>query len=179
MNFLRRRAVKAEGLESLDAIGLRHGTDKASDRNKFLNFYAQFFDSIRHRPMRILEIGVLNGASTRMWRDYFHNGHVIGVDINVAARKHIGERLSIHIADQSKEVDLAKIAKKLGPFDLIVDDGSHVWDHQILTFKRLMPYVCQAASTCSKTSIRAMESTWRTTSNRILSASAPQNICRS
>jgi SAM-dependent methyltransferase len=130
-----------EELETLDQIGLRNGTDKASDRNNFLAFYCQFLEKIRHNPVRVLDIGVLKGESARMWRDYFQNGHIIGVDINVAAREHVGERLSIHIADQSNEDDLAVIAKELGPFDLIVDDGSHVWDHQILTFKRLMPCV--------------------------------------
>jgi hypothetical protein len=130
-----------ESLETLDAIGLRHDTDKASDCNNFLAFYAQFLDAIRDKPVRVLDIGVLNGGSARTWRDYFHRGHIIGVDINPEVRNYAAGRLSIHIADQSKPDDLEYIARKLGPFDLVIDDGSHVWDHQILTFKRLMPRV--------------------------------------
>jgi hypothetical protein len=130
-----------EGLETLDAIGLRNRTDKASSQNNFLVFYAQFLDKIRHQPVRVLDIGVLDGGSARTWRDYFHNGHIIGVDIDPSAGRHISDRLSIHIADQSKEDDLKIITEKLGPFDLVVDDGSHVWEDQILTFKQLMPCI--------------------------------------
>ena len=128
-------------LETLDAIGLRHGTDKASDRNNLLAFYEQFLEKIRNERVCVLEIGVLNGGSARTWRDYFHRGHVIGVDIDPETRKYADDRLTIHIADQSSVTDLDYIAKRFGPFDLIIDDGSHVWDHQILTFKHLMPCV--------------------------------------
>jgi len=130
-------AIDVDESETLDAIGLRHGTDKASDRNKYLSFYAQFLEPIRYQPVRVMEIGVLGGASIRMWRDYFPNGSVIGVDIDPQARRHAGERITIEIANQSDERDLMRIAA-LGPFDLVIDDGSHVWAHQIATFQRLV-----------------------------------------
>jgi hypothetical protein len=57
---------QAENLETLDAIGLRNGTYKASAQNTFLAFYAQFLDKIRYEPVRVLDIGVLGGASARM-----------------------------------------------------------------------------------------------------------------
>lgn len=68
--------------ESLDSIGLRYGTDKASPSNDFLSFYERYFEPLRGRPIKLLEIGVMDGASLRTWRDYFPNGTIIGVDIN-------------------------------------------------------------------------------------------------
>ncbi|WP_419896142.1 class I SAM-dependent methyltransferase [Roseomonas sp. USHLN139] len=122
----------------LDAIGRRHGTDKASDRNDFLRFYEPFVAPMRDQPVKVLEIGVLGGGSVRMWRDYFANGQVIGADINEAVRAYAGERLSIEIADQSSLEDMRRLAA-MGPFDLIIDDGSHVWKHQIDSFNTLFP----------------------------------------
>lgn len=126
--------------ENLDAIGLRHGTDKASHSNDFLSFYERYFEPLRDRPVKVLEIGVLDGASLRTWRDYFTNGSIIGVDINPQTRQYAGERISIEIADQSSERDLRRIAS-LGPFDIVLDDGSHFWRHQVVTFQMLAPAV--------------------------------------
>lgn len=76
--------------EILDAIGLRHGTDKASHSNDFLSFYASYLEPIRERAVKLVEIGVLDGASLRTWRDYFLSGSIIGVDINPDAQQHAG-----------------------------------------------------------------------------------------
>ena len=122
--------------ETLDAIGRRHGTDKASNSNDYLSFYARYLEPIRQSATRVLEIGVLDGASLRTWSDYFPNATIVGADINEATRRYASSRISIEIADQSKDADLRRLAA-LGPFDLIVDDGSHFWRHQVRTFQVL------------------------------------------
>ena len=86
----------------------------------------------------MLEVGVLGGASVRMWQDYFQKGEIIGADLNEDVRRYADGRISIEIIDQSNPDDLDRLAKR-GPFDLVLDDGSHVWQHQILTFQKLMP----------------------------------------
>src|SRR5574340_445621 len=113
-------------LETLDQIGVRLGTDKNSTQNNFLQFYAAFLEPIRERRVKVLEIGVLNGGSVRTWRDYFRNGVVIGVDIDPRTKQLVDDRIFIEIADQSKTEDLARLAR-LRTFDLILDDGSHIW----------------------------------------------------
>ena len=74
---------------SLVEIGVQRGTDKAS--HGYLTVYADLFESIRNDAVRLLEIGVggyevqddpaVGGASLRMWRDYFPNGEIVGLDI--------------------------------------------------------------------------------------------------
>jgi demethylmacrocin O-methyltransferase len=51
-----------------------------------------------------------------------------------------GRILSVQ-CDQSSEASLKEAIEIVGgkPFDLIVDDGSHIPDHQILTAKMLLP----------------------------------------
>ncbi|WP_112985389.1 class I SAM-dependent methyltransferase [Ensifer sp. ENS02] len=122
----------------LDDIGLKNGTDKASDRNDFLRRYEPFLERHRDRKVKLLEIGVLGGSSIRTWRDYFSEGEIIGADINPEVTQYAGERISIEIIDQGKPADLDKLACK-GPYDVIIDDGSHLWEHQILTLRKLLP----------------------------------------
>jgi hypothetical protein len=102
-----------------------------------LVFYDTFLETIRHKPVRILEIGVLGGASVRTWRDYFQQGQIVGADVNVDVKRYVGQRITIEIVDQSNPDDLDRLAK-LGPVDLVVDDGSHIWEQQILTFQKLV-----------------------------------------
>ncbi|HQT68764.1 MAG TPA: hypothetical protein PLC74_14290, partial [Acetobacteraceae bacterium] len=56
---------------SLDDIGMAHGTDKSSIYHNYLNFYEIFFKPFRQIELKILEIGVLNGASLKTWEQYF------------------------------------------------------------------------------------------------------------
>ena len=85
--------------------------------------------------MAILEIGVENLFSIKLWLDYFPNAFIYGADINVSEQ---GDRYNIIKADQSKVEDVNKIKATISkPLFLIVDDGSHIPEHQILTFEIL------------------------------------------
>ena len=130
--------------ESLDNIGRHFGTDKSSLHHDYLRFYERFLAELRSADkLTVLEIGVNEGASVRMWEQYFTCALVIGVDINPAAAVHARDRIRIEIANQSDVADLVALATKYGPFDLVVDDGSHLWDNQITTFQWLYPFVRQ------------------------------------
>ena len=79
--------------------------------------------------MRILEIGVLRGASLRLWKSYFHhsNTSLIGVDIAPECARFDAPSDGIHvrIGSQADSEFLARVVDEFGPFDLIIDDGSH------------------------------------------------------
>ena len=123
---------------NLDEIGLKQGTDKASDQNGFLEFYERFFSERRFEELEILEIGVLGGASLRTWEEYFPNSRISGLDISPDAKKEESTRIKIELLDQSNVAQLTSYAKKR-KFDIIIDDGSHVWGHQIKTFRSFFP----------------------------------------
>jgi hypothetical protein len=126
---------------TLDAIGLRFGTDKSSRHHDYLNFYEQQFARRRQEPLTLLEVGVFNGASVRTWREYFPNAKIVGADIEPMAKRWRGERIEIEYMDQSNLEDLNRVAIKHGPFDIVIEDGSHLWEHQITTLKTLYPHV--------------------------------------
>ena len=70
---------------------------------------------------KVLEIGIYRGASLQMWRDYFPNAEIFGLDIEEV---HVpGPRIQTIRGDQSDADSLAEVGRH-GPFDLIVDDGS-------------------------------------------------------
>jgi demethylmacrocin O-methyltransferase len=84
---------------------------------------------------RVLEIGVLNGASLAMWRDYWPQAEVWGFD-----KERRETDIQVMYGDQSKPEDLA-FATRLGPFDLVIDDGSHVPADQVLGALTLVPHL--------------------------------------
>jgi hypothetical protein len=126
---------------TLDELGLKYRTDKSSGGHNYLALYERYFAPIRGEKVKILEIGVLNGASLAVWEEYFPNGTVIGADINNAVRRFARPRVEIAIIDQSDIEQLVQLGLKHGPFDVIIEDGSHFWDHQITSLKTLFPFV--------------------------------------
>jgi hypothetical protein len=125
----------------LDAIGLEAGTDKASSHHNYLSFYEIFFGPLREKPITILEIGVLGGASLKTWEAYFPHATIIGVDITPACKRFEQGRTKIVLADQSNIQELTSLAITHGPFDIVIEDGSHMCEHQITSLRTLFPFV--------------------------------------
>ena len=71
---------------TLDAIGILHGTDKATQHpvvkpsHGYTVYYEWAFHPLRDRDIKLLEIGVGGGESIRMWLDYFSRGQIYGLD---------------------------------------------------------------------------------------------------
>ena len=128
-------------LGELDLIGLKFGTDKSSASHDYLSIYERCFCHRRNDPLKILEIGVLNGASLKVWEEYFPNSRIVGADIDEGTRRFGSGRVEIEIIDQSNLEDLVRLGVRHGPFDIIIEDGSHIWDHQITTLRTLFPFV--------------------------------------
>ncbi|APH60268.1 methyltransferase [Granulibacter bethesdensis] len=123
----------------LDAIGFRHGTDKSSRHHDFLNFYDRRFNYLRKEKFLFLEIGVYEGQSLSMWREYFENATILGIDINKDCMRFNDNGISVRIGDSSNVDFLFDIIKEFGKPLIVLDDGSHRWDHQISAFQTLFP----------------------------------------
>ena len=132
--------LTVHGRPSLDTLGWKFGTDKAS-YHSYTVMYEPFIAQWRDEPIRLLEIGVLNGSSLLMWDSYFSHprARFVGAGIGDPVMQSQGRARAIK-ADQSREDDLRKL-KEIGPWTVVVDDGSHVPQHQLLTFQRLFPTV--------------------------------------
>lgn len=125
----------------LDAVLRISGSDKEQrGAHHYGPTYQRIFGPMKYRRLTLLEIGVAGGESLAAWRCYFPFGKIVGCDIE-DKRQLAGRRVHIHVLDQSSATDLAKVASKEGPFDIIIDDGSHLNAHQIFSFKHLFPHL--------------------------------------
>jgi hypothetical protein len=133
----------------LDVIGTMAGTDKGSMRQGYLEHYEELFDGIRNSEFTLLEIGVADGASLETWKIYFPKARIIGVDITPTAVRFAGDRVVVEIGSQVDNDFMIGLCNKYQP-SVIIDDGSHIAEHQISTFDTLFPrlppgglYICE------------------------------------
>lgn len=113
--------------------------------HSYTPIYAKWFEPLRHKFIRLLEIGVggydkpqLGGDSLRMWKKYFPKGIITGIDIY--PKDSLAEdRIRIYKGDQYDATFILAVAKREGPFDIIIDDGSHIQSHIIKSFETLFP----------------------------------------
>jgi hypothetical protein len=148
LNLQQRRALKNMIARiypwDLDHLALIYGSDKWGG-HYYTPHYHRHFQHVRHKKLKVLEIGVggyespqFGGESLRMWKRYFPQGMITAIDIyDKSALQE--DRIRIFQGDQSDEVFLKKVSEEAGPFDIIIDDGSHINSHMISTFKTFFP----------------------------------------
>ena len=102
--------------------------------------YNELLANWQGRAVSFLEIGVFKGGSLRMWRDFFsENSKMTFLNIDPACKALEIQGVEILIGNQEDTNFLQKVIKSKGPFDLIVDDGSHFMSQQITSFQHLWP----------------------------------------
>jgi predicted O-methyltransferase YrrM len=130
-----------EGQERLSAWidqGLLNRAAFMQKSPELLQFYRRLLPGIE--PRRIFEIGVKGGGSTVFWKQLFPAATVVGMDIKL--RSWLSDDGVIYVqGDQSDAAQLTKIAVEHGPFDIVIDDGSHVSDHQAISLRTLVRHV--------------------------------------
>ena len=107
----------------------------------YFPIYEAIFGPIRAKPLRILEIGLWHGASLKLWRQYFEHPQtiIVGVDVLPECRQFDAPAAGVHIriGSQADPGFLKQVVEEFGPFDLIMDDGSHHSSHIITSFNHL------------------------------------------
>ena len=118
----------------------KYGCDKTpAIFHHYTPFYDQLFWDMPVR--RVLEVGILHGASLRMWRDYFPAAQIFGLEINpdVLFQE---ERIWTAECDATIEEQSRRLAGDFGgDFDLIIEDGSHEPFDQLRVFSNLFPFL--------------------------------------
>lgn len=126
---------------SLDALAVRCRTDKSHLVHNFAQFYDSYFSSLRDKPVKLLEIGVGRGASIRMWRRYFPKGKMFAIESEPRRGKYRFLGAKLFVGRQEDKTFLRNVMEKIGPVDIIIDDGSHRVDDQQITLGCLFPYL--------------------------------------
>lgn len=126
--------------EYMEVIGKKFGTDKITYHH-YHRYYAPLLNPFRSiEGGAILEIGIQRGASLNFWLEYFPNSFVYGIDIGVSSA---GPRFNIFKTDQSNVSELRRITHEeiSHPVFFIIDDGSHLPEHQALSFDFLFEHL--------------------------------------
>lgn len=126
-------------MRTLDKIAKYYGTDKSSEVHNYCEKYERYFPFDRLEPLKILEIGILNSNSLKTWREFYPHSNVVGIDINPDCANFIdtSNNIDVMIGSQDDSLFLNSVVQKHGPFDMILDDGSHINRHVIKSFECL------------------------------------------
>lgn len=131
-------------IDPLTRLAVSYGTDKYGYHDYTPNYY-RLFQHLRRKPIRLLEIGVggyqdsdRGGESLEVWRDFFPKGQIVGIDIQ-KKEMNLGERVTILQGSQVDAEFLTELVRDHGPFDIIIDDGSHRNEHVVESFGLLFP----------------------------------------
>ena len=105
----------------------------------FLKIYEDYFKNLKNKKINILEIGVHEGKSLMIWKEYFPKANIIGIDLK--SYNFNINRIFTFQGDQTDINFLLGVSRKFKKFDIIIDDGSHVCSHIIKTFATLFDFL--------------------------------------
>jgi len=112
---------------SLTILGNKYSTDKSTYHN-FTNFYDEHLNSHKENVRSMLEIGIYNCSSLKMWEEYFVNSEIYAIDI-YDKKQYDSYRIHTFVCNQTDHVLLNDLFCEK-EFDLIIDDGGHTMDQQ-------------------------------------------------
>lgn len=96
--------------------------------------YEKILNKFIDKHVTLVEVGVHNGGSLYMWKNYLgKNSRIIGVDLNPSAKQFEKDGFEIFIGDQGDSNFWKYFFNKIGKVDIVIDDGGHTYNQQILT----------------------------------------------
>jgi 8-demethyl-8-alpha-L-rhamnosyltetracenomycin-C 2'-O-methyltransferase len=141
------RALARGESADLAELAAECGTDKWSALHRYPEHYERHIGPLRDRRLTVLDIGVggfgdpnLGAESLRMWKHYLPRAVVYGLDIEDKSRFD-EDRIVTLRGDQSDPASLVAMATEVGPFDIVIDDGSHISADTLASFRVLFDHV--------------------------------------
>ena len=138
----------------LCALSRKYGTDKGGvmeptpnhRANLYHDYTPIYWDLMKDwasEAWSLLEIGVAEGRSARMWAEFLPNAQITGWDIDPKSLLIKENRIRTYYCDQSDQgsIEMAWYDAGCKSYDYIIDDGSHIREHQILTASLLLDHL--------------------------------------
>lgn len=108
----------------------------------YFDAYHRHFARFRGTRCTLVEIGVYHGGSLQMWKHYLGpQARIIGVDVNPRCKALEEEQIEIAIGDQGDPAFLARLRDLAPSLDILIDDGGHTMQQQLVTFREMLPHV--------------------------------------
>jgi hypothetical protein len=115
-------------------LGIKYQTDKIV-HHRYDRIYPMFLEGLRNSNIKLFEIGCgKDYASFKMWQEFFPEGRIFCMDID---EEFESDKSVVYRGDQTNRKDLERMVSLIGKCDIIIDDGSHVPQHQFDTFNFL------------------------------------------
>lgn len=123
--------------------------NSSTDKNtvhSYLSLYEELFKTKQHTAKRILEIGIgdfteKNGGSIKLWKDYFTNATIYGLDIlnknRVLDELLNNERVKLYTETDAYDSNFFtnEFLNNSLKFDVLLDDGPHTLNSMIAFIK--------------------------------------------
>jgi len=137
-------------------IGKKYDTDKSSQRNNVTDtrhchpytlFYDGLFKNKKDKPLKIAELGILDGSSLLMWKEYFANAEIYGFEynndfINNFKNNFNNDRITLANIDVKNKDSIAKAFSELNLlYDIIIEDTTHEFEDQIRVIENVYQYL--------------------------------------
>lgn len=132
--------------DPLTTLADAFGSDKGSTAHNYTTSYDRLLSASRDHVRSVLELGVLHGASLKMWRGYFPTARIFGLDYATEVTREAllalnDDRITVQIGQQTDPVVLDALIAAGAPFDLVIDDAGHVPDDYLASLAALWPHV--------------------------------------
>ncbi len=115
---------------------------RSAKHSSYFQVYAELLEPYRNKPITFVEVGILDGGSLFMWREYFGpQARIIGVEFNPGAKRWEQDGFEIHIGSQSDPAFWRDFFKQIGDVDIVLDDGGHTYEQQIVTAHECIPHI--------------------------------------
>jgi hypothetical protein len=117
------------------------GTDKGT-LHSYIDTYDNLLAGFVGQGIVMMEVGIATGKSLLMWQEFFENAKIYGIDNSGMYREVLKDHPEIVVFDIDATVK-ERVEEVVGglEFDVIIDDASHILEHQIVTAQCLMPKV--------------------------------------
>ncbi len=110
--------------------------------NNYFAIYDELLTKFINLEITFVEVGILDGGSLLMWRDFFGpKARIIGIDLNPDAKKWESFGIEIFIGDQSDPNFWNAFYSQVGQIDILLDDGGHKNEQQVVTTLASIPFI--------------------------------------
>jgi hypothetical protein len=130
-----------------------YADNELTDKNTthcYFNIYEKLLDPIRKTASNVLEVGIYWGGSIQLWRDYFPNAQIYGVDIcslDFIKKSSIKNDHNISLFTNTNGYDdtfiQTSFVNKNIKFDMVLDDGPHSLQSIIDFINKYLPLLSE------------------------------------
>lgn len=134
--------MKGEKISDLE-LYFRNNNERLIHKwNHYFDIYEHHFSRFRDKEIILLEIGVSQGGSLQMWKNYFGDrAKIYGIDIDPRCKGLEEKNIKIFIGSQSDRKFLRNVKNSIPQIDILIDDGGHTMRQQIVSYEELFEHI--------------------------------------